>query len=158
MKEWFNELERREQWIVIAGAVTVLLYVLYMSVLAPINDKIATLQLRNKGAAETLQVIQQGAQEINALRGASSGGSGRGVSLSKMVDQSAAKFNIRVSRFQPSGNNEAQVWLEKVDFNQLIAWLDQMENGYGVAVSNVSMNSANNPGTVNARVRFRKGA
>ncbi len=157
MKEWFNELERREQWIVIVGAATVLLYVLYSSVLAPINDKIGTLQLRNKGAAETLQAIQQGAQEIKALRGASNG-SGRGVNLSKMVDQSAAKFNIRVSRFQPSGNNEAQVWLEKVDFNQLIAWLDQMENGYGVAVSNVSMNSANNPGTVNARVRFRKGA
>ena len=157
MKDWFDELERREQWIVIAGVTTVLLYVLYLSVLAPINDKVSTLQLRNKGAAETLQWIQQGAQEVKTLRGASRGPGG-GVSLSKLVDQSAAKFGIRVSRFQPSGKKEAQVWLEKADFNRIIAWLDQMENGYGIGVSNVSMNSANNPGTVNVRVRFRKGA
>lgn len=157
MKDWFNTLERREQWIVIAGAATVFVAVLYLSLLAPLNEKVDLLQLRNKGAVDTLQTMQQGAQEIKALRGLSRSGSGNSASLSKLVDQSAAKFGIRVSRFQPSGNNEAQVWLEKIEFNLIVAWLDQMENSYGVGVSNISVNASNSPGIVNARVRLKKG-
>jgi general secretion pathway protein M len=158
MNEWFNSLERREQWLVIVGGVCVTFYLLYLLILAPLNKKIELLEVRNQGASETLEWMKQSVAELNSLRGSTKSTSTGGLELSKMVDQSAARHGVRVTRFQPSGDDEAQVWLDKAEFNKLVAWLDQMENAYGVSIKNISMNAGNNPGIVNVRVRFKKGA
>ncbi len=158
MNEWFNNLERREQWILLAGAAFVVIYILFGVVLGPLNNDVTSLTTRNQAASETLQWMHQGAAQVKKLRG---GGRGNAASaqlgLSKMVDQSAAREGLRVSRFQPSGNNEAQVWLDKISFNRLVAWLDRMENTHGASVMNITINAANETGTVNVRVRFKKG-
>lgn len=156
MREWFNNLERREQWALVVGSALLLVYLFYLLVWSPLNSRIENLQQRNTAAADVLVYMQNGVQEIKQLRGGASttrGGSG-GQSLSQMVDQSAAQHGIRISRFQPSGNNEAQVWLENIPFNKLLAWLDQMENSYGVRVKNIAVNNASAVGIVNVRVRF----
>lgn len=156
--EWFTDLPRRQQWFVVIGGTILVLYVLYMALWAPLGDKVDKLSMRNQGAVANLAWLRESAEEVKQLRGAG-GGSRREsqMSLSQMVDTSVARQGIRMSRFQPSGTTEAQVWLDKVEFNRLVAWLDQMENGYGVTIKNIAINAGNSEGIVNARVRFSKG-
>lgn len=155
--EWFTALPRRQQWFVVSGAIVVVLYVLYMALWAPLGDKVDKLSMRNQGATANLQWLRESAAEVQQLRGSGGGSRQSQMSLSQMVDTSVARHGIRMSRFQPSGQTEAQVWLDTVEFNRLVAWLDQMENGYGVAIKNIAINAGNSDGMVNARVRFSKG-
>lgn len=155
--EWFTALPRRQQWAVVIGGIVVVFYVLYMALWAPLGDKVDKLSMRNQGAVTNLQWLRESAEEVKQLRGSGGGRSASQMSLSQMVDTSVARHGVRMSRFQPSGKTEAQVWLDKVEFNRLVAWLDQMENGYGVAIKNIAINAGNEEGMVNARVRFSKG-
>lgn len=160
MNDWFNNLDRREQWIYLSGAVIVVLYVLYMMLWSPVSEDIGVLDTRNAAEAEKLQWMRDSAKEIAQLRGTGTGAGASGgaqLSLSQMVNQAAGRQGFRISRMTPSGDREAQVWLDKVSFSAMLAWMDQMENGYGVSVKNISINNANAPGVVNVRVRFLKG-
>ena len=155
--DWFTSLPRRQQWFAVVGAIVVVLYVLYMALWAPLATKVDKLTERNQGAAGNLAWLRESAAEVKQLRGSGGGSASSQMTLSQMVDASVARQGIRMSRFQPSGQTEAQVWFDKVEFNRLAAWLDQMENGYGVAIKNIAINAGNEEGMVNARVRFSKG-
>lgn len=154
MKVWFNNLARREQWISLVGLVLLLAFVVYQFIWMPLlNDNQRLIDSNARLQADAVW-ISNTVKTIKGLQGSSSGGSSR--SLSQLVDQAAASKGVRISRFQPAANNEAQVWLERIEFNKLMALLDQLENAYGVGVKTLSVSSANSPGLITARIRLKK--
>lgn len=155
MKTWFNSLERREQWISLLGLALVLVFILYQLIWAPLVGDNQRLQKSNVRLQSDAVWIKQTVDEIQALKRSGLGG-GNSRSLNQLVDQAAASKSIRISRFQPAANDEAQVWLERIEFNKLVAFLDQLENAYGVTVRTLSVSSANSPGLITARLRLKK--
>ena len=63
-------------------------------------------------------------------------------------------MNLPVSRLQPNSRREIQVRLESAAFDDLIAWLHQMEYGERLLVREVSITQAGSAGRVNATVRI----
>lgn len=157
MGEWFNGLPRRQQWLVVVGGVLVLAFLANNVMWKPQIKRQQSLQANNQRATETIAFMEQGVKQVKRLKRGAGRSSGR-LSLSKMVDQAAARQGLRVSRFQPGKDNDAQIWLEKVEFNKVLAMLDQIETQYGLTVEKASINSAKTPGRVSARVRLKKGA
>lgn len=158
MKEWFNNLPRREQVLLIVAAVLIALFVIVNGVYKPILDKKQRLENANAAMAKDIAWANQTGDEIRQLRGQSNAPRGGRMSLSQMADQAAERHQLRVARFQPSGNSEAQIWLEKVEYNKVLAWLDQLESDYGLTIKAAAINSANVSGFVTARIRIKKGA
>lgn len=155
MKTWFNNLARREQWISLFGLALVIFFIGYQFIWAPLAKDNQRLIDNNARLQADAVWIKQTVQTIKSLQGSgSSAGSSR--SLSQLVDQAAASKGVRISRFQPAANNEAQIWLERIEFNKLMALLDQLENAYGVGVKTLSVSSANSPGLITARIRLKK--
>ena len=62
-------------------------------------------------------------------------------------------YQLQVSRLQPNSRGEIQVRLEGAAFDDLLAWLHDMEQGEGLLVREVSITQAGTVGRVNATVR-----
>jgi len=160
LKARFDQLPLRQQWLLVAAAILIVVYIAVAVIYRPLVNKRDLLSQQNAGAERTLQWMRGAIAEIKSLRGAgnASAATTSGMTLSQLVESSAARHGLRVSRFQPAGDDEAQVWLDKVAFDSVVLLLDQLENQYGLDVLSVAINGANAPGLVNVRLRFRKGA
>ena len=156
--EWFNNLEKREQIILIGGLVAVV-FLAVCSFYLNLSDERDRYLKRTENGEETLLWMKQSVASIKAAKGvggASASGEFANKSLSQLSELAAKRSELRFSRFQPKGNTEAQVWFDKVSFSKLLDFLTRLELDYGVSVETMSVNAANGPGLVNARIKFSK--
>lgn len=154
--EWFNNLEKREQ-IALIGCVVVVLVLSLWSFYMDLHDQRAMYSKRNQKSESTLVWMKQAVATIKSSGGSTRTGSEfANKSLSQLSELAAKRSQLRFSRFQPKGDNEAQVWFDKVEFSRLLDFLARLELDYGVHVETMSINSANMPGIVNARIKFSK--
>ena len=65
------------------------------------------------------------------------------------VNQTAKASDITLTRIQPS-NDQVQVWIDEVDFNTLIAWLDGLDKT-GVQVLQADISQSGGAGLVKVR-------
>ena len=72
--------------------------------------------------------------------------------LLKTVTDSADKSGMPLQRFEPSGNQAMRIWLEQVPFTDLTQWLAHLETKYGIVVDQASLDRADEPGLVDARI------
>ncbi|MCP5162037.1 MAG: type II secretion system protein M [Hahellaceae bacterium] len=74
-----------------------------------------------------------------------------GQSLVSVVSGSARPFNLQVKRVEPSGEQKVRVWLEKVEFNQTLKWLESLKGRYHISVADVQIDKEEAAGIVSAR-------
>ena len=98
--------------------------------------------------------LETTAQTILAQRKHSSLSSGG--SLSAVIDASLPQYQLAIERFQPSGNQQAQLWFDKVSFNQMLAWMHYIETEKGLMITSLSLNNEAEKGIVSARIRVKK--
>ncbi len=154
--DWFLQLRQREQWIVVIGSAVVLFYILFVLLWRPLQNSNEQLLLRNAAAAESLDWMRSSAASLKTdaqqQRKGRAAGSGN---LTQLLDSSVSKFNMQFSRFQPKGNNKAQVWFDATEFSSLVAWLDEL-NKQKVFATSVSLNSTQQTGKINASVALQQ--
>lgn len=156
MKDWFAALSRREQ-ILILGCIGLLLGILLYSFFwQPYVAKETTLQQRVAQEAARLQWMQQASHEVRRLRAQTDPGQSkqRDESLLALVDRIAktTKVSDNITRLEPQGEEEVRVWLDQVNFNNMLRWLGQLEKDWGVQVSVVSLQRQDKPGRVSGRL------
>jgi general secretion pathway protein M len=157
MKQWFLTLEKQQQWAVLLGGIVITLLMLVLLVWQPLAESSRQLRQSNREIAGSLRWMQQAAIEIKQLRkGSSQPKTGTAQNLSIVINNTVKARNLPMSRFQPNGQDEAQVWLDGVVFKDLMVWLYDLESAKELAVDNLSVNSTEASGVVNARVRIRR--
>lgn len=158
IQQWFNGLPKREQYMLMAGTVVVVLYLVFIVFYQNIvSERDAYLQ-RTESARQDLVWMRETVATIESLRGSgrTAGQQHAGRSLALLSEQAASEAGIRINRFAPVGDNDAQVWFERVEFGRLLQCLATLELEYGIVVENIAVNSANAPGVVNARLRISR--
>ncbi|MCB1855801.1 MAG: type II secretion system protein M [Halieaceae bacterium] len=153
MKEWFAGLNQREQLSVLVLAVALGLYLLYMLAWAPLADRREQLAQQNQGIATSLQRVDAMVSEIMRLRD-EEGVGGPQRNLTALVNQSTSRRGLDVSRLQPNSRGDIQVRLEGAAFDELVAWLDELESREGLLVTEVAITQSGSPGRVNATIRI----
>ncbi len=152
MSAWFLKLEQREQLSLLALAAVLVLYTLYMFVWSPLHNMRDDLAQQNRGVAESLQRVDAMVSEVMQLRDSDrQAGSRR--NLTSLINRSTSRLQLQVSRLQPNSRGEIQVRMEGAAFDDLLAWLHEMEQGEGLLVREVSITQAGSVGRVNATVR-----
>lgn len=153
MKDWFAGLNQREQVSLLVMGLALALYLVYTLAIAPLQDKRDQLELHNSGVASSLRQVDAMVSEILQLR---DGGERAGPSrnLTSVINQSTTALNLQVSRLQPNSRGEIQVRLENASFDDLLAWLYQIEYPEGLLLREVSITQAGVGGRVNATVRI----
>jgi len=158
MLEKFNELNRREQLILIIGGVFFVAYLLYILVYSPLSKSQTELAQQNDRARETI-VESKGlvAEFKNLQRSGAQSSKGSGQSLSQIVDTTVAKNSLSMKRFQPNASGDAQVRFEGAIFNNIVAWLYELESGYSIIVKDISISPGRAEGLVDVSVRLSQG-
>lgn len=156
IKEWFKGLEKREQYMLLAGIVAVIFYLLYGVMYRGLVDARDDFRKDNITQQETLVWMKGAVQAIQAIKQTTSRVDTTGKSLAELSEEAAKVADVRIGRFQPKNDHEAQVWLEQEKFNNVLAFLARLEVDYGVSLEDVSITSANTPGIVNLRLKFSK--
>ena len=71
------------------------------------------------------------------------------------ITNSAAEFNIVLSRLQPENDGTVSVSVEQQSFDGLIAWIAALEQKQRYVVERGSIDRSSEAGLVNAQFRFR---
>lgn len=153
--DWFHALERREQWMLLVGGVALGLYLFFILLWRPLATENASLTQRNADASETLQWMRNSVAFIKQQQQSSRPQRAGNQNLSQLLNDSVATNGLRFSRFQPRGNDRAQVWFENASFSAVFLWLQDLSN-QNVFVSNVSVSSTAQGGLVSASMQLQK--
>lgn len=153
MKAWFLQLQRREQLSLLALGFTVALYLLYMLLWSPLHSMRDGMEAQNRGVAESLQRVDAMVSEIMYLRDSGARTTTRR-NLTSLINRSTARLDLQVSRLQPNSRGEIQVRLESAAFDDVLAWMHEMESREGLLVREVSLTQAGTVGRVNVTIRI----
>ena len=154
MKKWFLTRPQNEQisLAILAGALFV--YGLWMGFLSPLQNARDEALTQNVRAAEVKQQVNAMVTEIQRLRG--TGATQVKANLLTLVNQVSQSQGLPISRIQPSSNGELQVRFESVLFNDVVAFLHQLETVEGVIVREVALTQTT-AGVVSATIRLAQG-
>lgn len=157
MQQWFNNLQRQEQLILLGGGFFVALYIIFILVMRPMSSSADILALQNNRAAESLINVEALAQEYKVLKKTGIGQGGQKQNLTRLIDNTVKKNQLNMSRFQPSSSGDVQVRFENAIFNNIIAWVYELEGVHGVIVKDLSVTKGSASGLVNVSIRLRQG-
>lgn len=159
MREWFEKLAPREQWMVGAAAVLVLAMLYYLIVWEPLSKASQRLDADLLASQQLVSQMQQTRAEVASLGGSRAAAvqpSNR--SLLSVVDSSGKRSGVakNIKRIQPEGQSKVRLWLEDAPFEPLLAWLKQLESNQGIVLGNGSLDRDDRAGTVQARLTLTR--
>ena len=156
MKQWFAGLTQREQLSLLIMGLAIALYLVFVLLLGPLSDARDRMAQQNRTVAESLQRVDVLVSQILHLR-ESGADSGARRNLTSLINRSTSSQGLQVNRLQPNSRGEVQVRLENAVFDDLVAWLHQMEYGESLSIREISVTQAGSSGRVNVTVRLAQG-
>jgi general secretion pathway protein M len=159
MKHWFAGLNNRERRIVSGGAIVVLIMLVYLLIWEPLSSSRAQLQTSVQAQRNTYAWMQQAAHEINQLSGRDAGNNKPTGSLLGTINNTAKPVlrGAILKRVEEDRQQGVRVWIEQVAFDDLIHWLGQIQQQYGIRVSSLVSERHTRPGRVNVRLILQRG-
>lgn len=161
MRDWYDNLETREQVFVAVGAAFVLIALVYALLWAP-------LQRNHESVATSVDNWQRSLAELQPLRALAATG---GLTVSAVVPDSQQAPIIVVDqtlrsrgleqyrrRSQPTSSNGVRVEFENVAFDELVLWLGDLSDRHGMHVQAGSLSavSQSGPGRINASLTLER--
>ena len=151
---FLNKYNRREQMLILGCGLAVVIYLLWLIVLVPIQNKRDQLLAANIASTQSLGRVQIAAAQIQQFR--SAGASGSTENISGLIDTTLRANGLSMSNFQPGSNGDVRVRLDRAAFGPLMQWLYEIEFKQGITVSDLSIVSTNDPGQVTVTLRLHR--
>lgn len=153
---YLSNFNRREQTTLLLGGLAVLLYLLWIAVLSPLQDRREAQQATNAAATQSLGRVQLLAVRIKQARneGAQAGASKD--NISRLIDTSLQANGLSMSGFQPGTAGEVRVRLDRVRYSSLMQWLYDIEYQHNINIRDLSIAATNDPGLVTVNIRLQK--
>lgn len=148
MKNWWLQLQVREQRLVIAMTAFVAVFLFFNLIWQPLNQGIEQAERKLERQQKLLVEVQE---KVALVQQAKNGGKQRvSGSLSSIVNRIAKQHQITIARVQPQGD-DIQVWIEDIAFSQLLNWLNNLTQSSGLQVKAIDLTQADTTGMVNVR-------
>lgn len=148
MKAWWQQLNVREQKLVIVMSALVSIFILYSLIWQPLNEGIADKKLKIERQQALLTWVEENTQRYQQAK--RSGGRRSGESLSSIINRTSRLDKINITRMQPQGD-DLQVWIDEISFNALLSWLEKLASREGLQVKSIDLSKAEQQGVVRVR-------
>lgn len=148
MKEKWQSLDLREQYLVIAMSVVIGIFILFSFVWQPAGERIVEKQAEVVRHQALLQWLndKKGVYKAQAKNNSSRQSNG---SLSSIVNRLASQNGITIARVQPKGK-DVLVSIDEVPFNAFMAWLSYL-NEASVVVKSLDISNVDDNGLIKVR-------
>ncbi|MBU2886241.1 type II secretion system protein M [Gilvimarinus agarilyticus] len=151
------QYNRREQTILLVGALAVVLYILWMAVLSPLQDKRTQQIATNANTSASLERVKLMTAQIKQAQSLErSANNSSGTNISQLIDSTLQSNGLRMSGFQPGTRGEVRVRLDNVNYTAIMQWLYDLEYRHEVTVKDLSMAATSTAGKVTANIRLSK--
>lgn len=161
MFDYFKSLTRSEQNSVVIAVVLLGVFLLYQLFFSPLQNSVAKKEKLLNNKTQTLHWMQQASTEYLQLQKNKprTKQTSSNDSLLTIIDQTTVKLDVRsfIRRIDPEGKNQVQIWLERINFDDLIHLLNILQRNHNINVQNISVNRQTDQALVNARVTVRGG-
>ncbi len=151
---WFRARTPSEQVSLVALSVVGVLYCAIVLIINPIAAARDAAVLGNIRVIESKQRVEMMAAELERLR--AGGGTTQAPNLMTLVNRVSQQLALAITRLQPSANGDLQVRFESVVFEDVLAFVYQLESVEGAIVREVTVSQAQQ-GRVSATIRFGQG-
>ncbi len=149
MKAWWQQLNGREQQLVTAMAIAILIFVFYSAIWQPLNEGLTDAQSKLTKQQQLLSWVKENTALYQEAK-VSVGKSSFSGSISSVANSSARKYKLTITRMQPQGN-DLQVWIDSTPFTQLLFWLEHLANNEGLQVKAIDLSQGDAVGEVKVR-------
>ena len=143
IKYWQSLKEQEQRLLLVAGGVF-LVFILVMGVFRPLNEGVAKAK---KDKLQQQELVAWVTASVGTLKSNTSAKNTGRVNLSQLVNRTRGKYQINISKMQPS-DGALRVNIDSVEFNKLIAWIDELTNQHGLKVENLDLAQGDLPGFV----------
>lgn len=161
MRDWFESLEQREQSFVSIGAAAVVVALVYALVWAPLDAGQKTLTASVAVWERSLADLKPLKNTVDNDSAAQPISNGANLAPVVIVDQTLKVRGLdrALKRSQPTTSNGIRVEFENVAFDELVFWLSDLSEQYGLQVTSgtMSKNADAPPGRINATFTLERG-
>ncbi|WP_347332650.1 type II secretion system protein M [Marinimicrobium locisalis] len=154
--DWLSRYNRREQTIMLVGALAVALYILWQAVLVPLSEWREQQVRSNNAVSQSLGRVELLAAQMRKAEQQAQSAARDDSNISALVDSSLRANNLSMSGFQPGTGGQVRVRLDKVPYDRFMQWLHEMEYQHDVSVVDFSMAGASEQGRVTVNIRLQK--
>jgi len=154
LTQWFLKLsasDRRAVTILVIFLLTALMY--YMTVWSFNYRKQQISSYENNQSLTRLL-------NASALKFTSTKGKPKFQDLDKplltLVSTTAKDNQIVFKRFQPDGENVLKLWMENINFNNMLLWLHDIDKKNGISVEEISVEQSKEEGFVDVRLTLKR--
>ena len=151
MNSWWRTRTLREQRLLLAMLALLALVLAWLLVIRPVSDALSRARERHSDA---VVAAAEARAQVEALRGLQrQAPTALAGPLDATLNQSATEAGFTVSRIEREAANRATVVLDAVRPQAFFGWVDQMENGRGLAVERLTA-TTNSDQTLAVQVTF----
>ncbi len=146
MKDKWQSLNQREQYLVIAMSVVIGIFMLYSLVWKPANNNIIEKQAEIVRHQNLLSWVNDKTSlyKSQLKQGKQSSGS-----LTSVINRLASQSAITIARMQPKGK-DVLVSIDEVPFNTFMNWLQRLNNA-SVVVKSLDVSDVDDNGLIKVR-------
>ncbi len=154
LRDWFQKLAPRERWMVLAAAAFALIALVYALALQPLYAARSRAAADVEAKRSLLGEIEQVARRFGPQAGAAPVVAPGADSLVVVIDRSTRERGLggNLKRNQPEGANGIRLRLENAPFDDLTAWLAEVQASHGLAITSASFDPTGEPGRVNSNL------
>jgi len=154
IKSWYNGLNLRERNMVLILGIMMILLIIFIAVVLPLKNYLHELDERVSIAQQDLPEI---ASKVRALQARPSGRQATTESLNQLITTSSKRYGLKFSRIEErKRDEEIQVRLDDVEFDQLLRWVGQLEQQQGLVIDTLRVSDTDAIGMVDASIKFIK--
>jgi general secretion pathway protein M len=148
MKNWWQQLNLREQKLVASMSVVIAIFILYSAIWQPINSNLAKTKKKLERQQQLLIWVEENTARYK--QASIAGQTSSNASLTSIVNRTANQQKISIARMQPQ-SKDLQVWIDEVSFSDLLQWLALLSNREGLQVKNIDISNTEKSGVVRVR-------
>lgn len=155
IKAWYSGLNERERSMVTILGIMMVILILFIAVVMPLRSYLSNLNQSVATAKEDLPIIASKVQALQARSGNGQPTTAR--SLNQLITTSSKRYGLKFSRIEErKRNEEIQVRLDDVEFDQLLRWATQLEQQQGLVIDTLRVSDTDTIGMVDASIKFIK--
>lgn len=155
MKAWWNGLQLRERQLLLTGGCLMAALAYWLLLWQPL---VAAREQSRAAVASLQQATVEARTQVTAILASRTLAAPRPVrSLFALIDSSARDAGLMSAqtRIEPLGEDRVRVSMDGVSFDQLAAWLENLDRSEGVDINEWSVDRALVPGVVNASMTLQ---
>jgi general secretion pathway protein M len=160
MNEWWINLSIREKQIVSAGALGVVIFLVYLIIWLPLSNRVANLREQIVRDQKSLLWMRDADQRIQDVEKNSQNkkSTDSGISLLTIVQKQINKSNFvsSLNQLRQAENDSVELSFNNVDFDRLIQWLTELWQQQGIVITQMSVTASGTAGVVNTEFVLRK--